>query len=79
MTGKPAETFGISRRGFLRENYFADIVVFDPNTVADRGTFADPIHYPEGINYVLVNGKIVVENGECCRQIAGKVLRKQQN
>jgi N-acyl-D-amino-acid deacylase len=76
MTGKPAETFGISRRGFLRENYFADIVVFDPNTIIDKGTFSDPIHYPEGINYVLINGEIVVAKGEYHRQLAGKVLRK---
>lgn len=76
MTGKPAETFGINRRGFLRENYFADIVVFDPNTIIDRGTFSDPIHYPEGINYVLINGEIVVAKGEYIRHLAGKVLRK---
>ncbi len=77
MTGKSAETFGIRQRGFLREGYFADIVVFDPDTVADVGTFADPVHYPEGILYVWVNGKIVVEKKETRKQLAGKVLRKQ--
>ena len=76
MTGKPADTFGINRRGLLRENYFADIVVFDPNTVTDRGTFSDPIHYPAGIEYVLINGEAAVAQGEYRRLLPGKVLRK---
>ena len=76
MTGKAAETFGIRQRGLLREEYFADIVVFDPGTIKDRGTFSDPIHYPEGIQYVLINGNIVVSQGEYRKFLAGKVLRK---
>ena len=76
MTGKAAETFGIRQRGLLREEYFADIVVFDPGTIKDRGTFSDPIHYPEGIQYVLINGNIVVSQGEYRKFPAGKVLRK---
>lgn len=76
MTGKPAETFGICRRGILRENYFADIVIFDPDTVADRGTFDDPVRYPAGIVHVLINGEVVVEQGRSCHKPAGRVLRK---
>lgn len=76
MTGKPAETFGVNKRGFLKEKYFADIVVFDPHTITDRGTFSDPVHYPEGIQYVLINGEVVVAQGEYLKHPAGKVLRK---
>lgn len=64
MTGRPAEFFGLSRRGFVREGYYADLVAFDPRTIADRATFARPMEYPEGIAFVLINGKVAVENGE---------------
>lgn len=57
-TSLPATVFNIPRRGILRENYFADIVVFDPSTIADRSTFEKPNQYPTGIEYVLVNGVV---------------------
>ncbi|TWH52051.1 amidohydrolase family protein [Sporomusa sp. KB1] len=76
MTGKPAETFGIERRGKLRAGYFADIVIFDAATVADKGTFAKPKVYPVGIEQVFVNGRQVVQHGVYHTCLAGKVLRK---
>ncbi len=56
MTSVAASQFGIERRGILREGYFADVVVFDPATVADRATFERPHQYPVGIHHVIVNG-----------------------
>lgn len=56
MTSKAAEIFGIQKRGLVREGYFADIVVFDPETVKDTGTFAEPRQHPHGIELVMVNG-----------------------
>jgi len=76
MTQKPAQVFGFDRRGMLKAGNFADIVVFDPETIIDKGTFADPIQFPEGILYVLINGRVALNAGRYVRELAGKVLRK---
>ena len=64
MTGLPASNVGLKQRGLLREGYFADLTIFDPKTVIDRATFEDPNQYPVGINFVIVNGQIEVDNGK---------------
>ncbi|CVK20307.1 N-acyl-D-amino-acid deacylase family protein [Sporomusa sphaeroides] len=76
MTAKPAEVFGFTGRGRLMADYYADIVVFNPETVNDQGTYIDPVQYPVGIEHVLINGKQVIENGQYHKVLAGKVLRK---
>lgn len=78
MTGKPAEVFGFKDRGVLAVGNFADIVVFDPETIIDKGTFVNPTQYAEGIQYVLINGQIVLEQGTHIKTKAGKVLRNQR-
>jgi N-acyl-D-amino-acid deacylase len=75
MTGLPASNVGLKRRGLLRDGYFADITIFDPKTVIDRATFENPNQYPVGINYVIVNGQIEVDNGQRTPALAGRVLR----
>jgi N-acyl-D-amino-acid deacylase len=75
-TSVPAGRFGFERRGVLRAGNFADIVVFDPDKVRDKATWADPHQYPEGIPYVLVNGKVVIRDGEHSGGMPGAVLRK---
>jgi dihydroorotase/N-acyl-D-amino-acid deacylase len=75
MTGLPASNVGLKQRGLLREGYFADITIFDPKTVIDRATFEDPNQYPVGINYVIVNGQIEVDNGKRTPANAGRPLR----
>jgi N-acyl-D-amino-acid deacylase len=86
MTSFPAQRLGLHDRGILRPGAWADIVVFDLARVHDRATnlyphaypFENyPHQYPEGIDYVLVNGTVVVENGEHTGQLAGKLLRHQ--
>ena len=72
----PAEKLGLKSRGKLAREYFADIVIFDPETVIDKATYSNPHQYPVGINYVLVNGKIVIKEGEHTNKYTGKVLRK---
>jgi len=74
MTGKPAETFKLKERGFIKEGYYADLVLFDEKTVIDKGTFTEPEQYPEGIQAVLVNGKIALKNGIETNVRAGKVI-----
>jgi dihydroorotase/N-acyl-D-amino-acid deacylase len=75
MTGMPAARVGLQDRGVLRAGAFADITVFDPAHVRDRATFEAPNQYPEGIEYVFVNGKIEVDGGRRTEANAGRPLR----
>jgi N-acyl-D-amino-acid deacylase len=63
MTGLPARKFRLADRGAVREGAFADLVVFDPATVCDTGSYDDPHRFPAGIPHVLVNGRFVVRDG----------------
>lgn len=74
MSGFPAERFRIKDRGLLKEGMAADVVVFDPATVADRSTWEEPRLEPVGIDKVLVNGKTVIDSGIPTGEIPGKVL-----
>lgn len=76
MTGKPASVLSLHDRGLIKEGYCADITVFDAQTVADKGTYTDPIQFPCGIAYVLVNGKIAVDHGRHTGALAGTVIRR---
>jgi N-acyl-D-amino-acid deacylase len=64
MSGLPATNLELKDRGFLREGMFADVVVFDPATIADRATFEEPHQYSVGVQHVFVNGVQVLKNGE---------------
>jgi N-acyl-D-amino-acid deacylase len=75
MTGKPAARVGLRDRGLIKEGMFADITIFDPAKVIDKATFESPNQYPAGIVYVLVNGKISVDQGRRTTALAGRVLR----
>ncbi len=74
MSGLPAERFGLADRGVIREGAWADLVLFDANTVIDRATFGDPHQYPAGIPYVIVNGQVVIDGGEHTGALPGRVL-----
>jgi N-acyl-D-amino-acid deacylase len=76
MTSMAAEKLGLDDRGVLAEGKAADITVFDAATVADLATFEEPHQYPVGIDYVIVNGQIVVEHGEQHPALPGHVLKK---
>jgi N-acyl-D-amino-acid deacylase len=75
MSGFPAERFRIKGRGLLRTGYAADVVIFDPATVADRATWAEPRLEPVGIDRVLVNGQAVVEQGRPTGRLPGRIVR----
>lgn len=75
MTSQSARKLGLNRRGILKKGYFADITIFDPDTVIDRATFSEPHQYPTGIEYVIVNGKPVVVKGEHTGTLPGRILR----
>ena len=76
MTSLPAGKLRVEDRGIIREGLWADIVIFDPDTIKDKATYSDPHQYPEGIKYVIVNGQVVVENGKLTGAMPGKVLRR---
>jgi N-acyl-D-amino-acid deacylase len=74
MTGLPAEQLGLPDRGVLRAGAAADVVVFDADQIIDKATFEDPHQYPAGIDAVIVNGRLVVHQGEHLGHRPGQVL-----
>lgn len=79
MTGMPAERLGLKDRGRIAAGYFADVVVYNPATVIDRATFAKPHQFSEGVEVVLINGRVVWEGGAPTGVLPGRVLRKGQS
>ena len=75
LTSLPTENLGIDRRGRLREGYFADVVVFDPETIQDHATFVQPHQYATGVVHVFVNGEQVIADGEHTGATPGRVVR----
>ena len=75
LSGLPAEILGLEERGTLMEGNFADLAIFDPETIRGVATFEDPFHYSIGMRYVLVNGIPVVDEGEYTGALPGRALR----
>jgi N-acyl-D-aspartate/D-glutamate deacylase len=76
LTSQAARRLGLGDRGLVRVGMAADLVCFDPTTVRDAATFENPRAYPEGIPYVVVNGKLVIDGGRHTRVLAGRALRR---
>src|SRR3989449_4943466 len=74
LSGQPATNLGLDHRGFLKEGMFADVVVFDPATIADRATFEKPHQYAVGVKHVFVNGVQVIKDGEHTGAKPGRAL-----
>jgi len=77
MTSLPANTFRIMKRGILKEKFYADIVIFSLEKIIDKATFGNPHQYPEGIEYVIVNGKIVVERNKHTGELPGMIIKRK--
>jgi len=75
MTSLPASILGIHDRGLIKENYNADLVIFDLAKVEEKGTIANGRQYPEGIDHVIVNGQLTIENGKHIGIFNGQVLK----
>ena len=76
MTSLPAGKAGLNDRGIIKEGFRADIVVFDADTIEDKATYTEPHQYPEGVEYVMVNGQLVVDQGELTEAKPGRALKK---
>lgn len=74
LTSLPATNLGLDRRGFLRKGMFADVAIFDPQTIADRATFENPHQYSVGMKHVIVNGVHVIKDGEHTEAKPGRAL-----
>lgn len=77
MTSFPARILGLRDRGVIQEGSWADLVIFDPNTVIDYATYENPVQLPRGIIYVLVNGEVVVKEEKMTGKLPGVVLHRQ--
>jgi len=76
MTALPAKKFGLVKRGTLQDGFFADLVIFNPDKIIDRAAWSDPHQYPDGIDFVIVNGQVVIEAGAHTGKLPGAILRK---
>ena len=77
MTSLPANCFGLKDRGVLQPGSYADLVIFDPETISDTATFENPIRSAQGIEQVMVNGRAVWKDGEHTGERPGRALRLQ--
>src|SRR5262249_19670182 len=75
MTSAPAWRLGCWDRGIIRPGMMADLVVFDPDTLRDTATYENPRSYPEGVHYVIVNGALVMQEGQPTGAMPGRALR----
>lgn len=78
MTSLPATTFGLKDRGLIRENNWADLVIFDRNRILDTASFEKPFSFPVGVEYVIVNGSIVMDHHQFSKAMPGVALRREQ-
>ncbi len=78
MTGLPASVLGLKDRGVVKNSYWADLVIFNPNKIIDNATWEDPHQYPSGIDWVIINGAIALDHGNCSKELYGKVLKHNE-
>ena len=76
MTSAPAARLGLTDRGLLHDGFAADLVVFDADRVRSNATYEQPRRYPDGIEYVVVNGELVVDGGVHTGALPGRALRR---
>lgn len=75
MTSMPAAKMKLKNRGSIKKGNYADLVIFDPSDIASLATYTEPEQYPQGIDYVIVNGKTVIDHGKHTGELPGKVLQ----
>jgi N-acyl-D-aspartate/D-glutamate deacylase len=78
ITSLPAQREHLTGRGLLKEEFFADITIFDPATILDKATYTEPTQMSQGVKYVLVNGQMEFEDGKMTGAMAGRALRRSE-
>jgi N-acyl-D-amino-acid deacylase len=78
MTSLPATTFALKDRGLVKENYWADLVIFGRNRILDTATFEKPFSFPVGVDYVIVNGSVVLDHHQFSKSLPGGAIRREQ-
>ena len=71
MTQLPASVLGLTDRGLLKKDFWADLIIFDPDNIIDNSTCENPHQFPSGIDWVIVNGNISLENGNPSKNLYG--------
>ncbi len=77
MSGLPAKTLGLKKRGTLAEKNYADIAIFNPLEIRDKSTYDNPFKYAEGMEHVFINGELVLSKNEIKKEGAGKIIKKE--
>lgn len=77
ITSLPAQREHLTGRGLIKEGFFADITIFDPDNIIDKATYTQPAQLAEGVKYVIVNGQVAFENGKATGAMPGKPLKGQ--
>jgi N-acyl-D-amino-acid deacylase len=77
MTSLTANKVGLQQRGLLKPGFYADVTIFNPQTIRDKATYTEPFQYPVGVEYVLVNGQIVLAKGKHSGAMPGRTLRRK--
>jgi N-acyl-D-amino-acid deacylase len=75
MTSLPASFYGLQGKGNIKEKMDADIVIFDPKKIKDNADYKQPLLPNEGINYVIVNGKVAIKENKPTEPLNGKIIR----
>ena len=75
MTSNTASLLGLTHRGRIDKGFFADLVVFNADTISDEASYSSPYHYPNGIDYVFINGELALRDGQLTKTRSGRVLR----
>jgi N-acyl-D-aspartate/D-glutamate deacylase len=78
-TSLPARIMGLRERGMIQEGFYADVLVLDLGTIRDKSTFFEPHQYSEGVDYVLINGQVVVDGGKPTWALPGVVITPRDN
>jgi N-acyl-D-aspartate/D-glutamate deacylase len=77
ITSLPAQREHLVGRGLIKEGFFADITIFNPDSIIDKATYTQPAQLAEGVQFVLVNGQVVFENGKATGAMPGRALKGQ--
>jgi N-acyl-D-amino-acid deacylase len=79
MTSLPADILNLEHRGFIRVGDYADIVLFDPSKIEDRATYTQPLQYAQGVDFLIINGRLVIDEGTILNVFPGMVLRHRKS